>query len=127
MHSVLLMLIKTDLYILQYCMTRQQRGGEKPEQVSLRLPKQLATKVDYFKEKEGTDRSAIILRALRYWLEIDGNVSTDNEFLNRLSNIESDLSDLRKNVELLEKERQNYQEVILRQQSTIETLVKLLK
>jgi metal-responsive CopG/Arc/MetJ family transcriptional regulator len=108
-------------------MVRQQRSGERPEQVSLRLPKHLATKVDDFKEKDGTDRSVIILRALRYWLEVEGNVTTDNEFLNRLSHIETDLSDLKKNADLFEKERQNYQEVILKQQNTIETLLGLIK
>jgi metal-responsive CopG/Arc/MetJ family transcriptional regulator len=108
-------------------MVRQQRSGEKPEQVSLRLPKNLATKIDYFKEKEGTDRSVIILRALRYWLEIGGNVTTDNEFLTRLSNIETDLSNLKRNIEQFEKERLNYQEVILKQQNTIETLLEFIK
>jgi len=84
-------------------MARQQRSGERPEQVSLRLPKHLAAKVDDFKEKEGTDRSVIILCALRYWLEVDGNVTTDNEFLIRLSHIEAYLSDLQKNDDLFEK------------------------
>lgn len=46
-------------------MARLPRSVEKPEQVSLRLPKDLATKVDYFKDKEGVDRSTIIIRALR--------------------------------------------------------------
>ena len=108
-------------------MARQQRSGERPEQVSLRLPKNLVTGVDFFKEKEGTDRSVIILRALRYWLEVGGNVTTDNEFLTRLSHIETDLSDLKKNVDLFQKERLNYQEVILKQQDTIETLLELIK
>ena len=115
-------------------MARQLRTGEKPEQVSLRLPKDLAAKVDYFKEKEGTDRSAIIIRALRYWLEVEGNVTTDHEFMRRLGRIEENTEDFRKIIEhnleksniSFEKERLNYQEVILKQQLTIEALLDLV-
>ena len=115
-------------------MARQLRTGEKPEQVSLRLPKDLANKVDYFKEKEGVDRSTIIIRALRYWLEVDGCVTTDHEFMNRLSRIEENTDEFRKiiernverSTESFEKERLNYQEVILKQQLTIDALLELV-
>lgn len=115
-------------------MARLPRSVEKPEQVSLRLPKDLATKVDYFKDKEGVDRSTIIIRALRYWLEVDGHVTTDHEFMKRLDTIESESEMLRKtfqqNIEktavAFEKERQTYQELILKQQLTIDALLELV-
>lgn len=115
-------------------MARLPRSVEKPEQVSLRLPKEFANKVDYFKEKEGVDRSTIIIRALRYWLEVDGCMTTDHEFMNRLTHIEENTGEFRKNIERnlektaasFEKERQNYQEVILKQQLTIDALLELV-
>lgn len=115
-------------------MARLPRTVEKPEQVSLRLPKDLANKVDYFKEKEGVDRSTIIIRALRYWLEVDGCVTTDHEFMNRLTRLEENTDEFRKIIERnlektaasFEKERQNYQEVILKQQLTIDALLELV-
>ena len=115
-------------------MARLPRSVEKPEQVSFRLPKELANKVDYFKEKEGVDRSTIIIRALRYWLEVGGCVTTDHEFMNRLTNIEENTGEFRKIIERdlektaasFEKERQNYQEVILKQQLTIDALLELV-
>ncbi len=107
-------------------MTRPLRTGEKPEQVSLRIPKELANKVDIFKEKEGTDRSVIILRALRYWLDVNGNVTTDNEFLNRLNNMESDLKELQNTITKMDIERANYQETIKKQQVTIDTLLGMI-
>ena len=45
-------------------MTRSLRAGEKPEQISMRMPKDLASKVDTLKEQEGVDRSAIINKAV---------------------------------------------------------------
>ena len=111
-------------------MTRPLRTGEKPEQLSLRLPKELAAKVDFFKEKEGTDRSVIILRALRYWLDVNGNVTTDHEFLNRLDKIEENTAAMKAELEKLRAEysheRQNYTETIRKQQGTIDTLLEML-
>lgn len=121
------MMIRDVSYVIMYIMARQMRSGDKPEQVSLRIPKELAVKIDYFKEKEGTDRSVIILRALRYWIEIDGNVTTDNEFLNRLEQIENNIGELKKIIERLERDKQKDQETILKQQNTIETLLELVK
>ena len=112
-------------------MTRPLRTGEKPEQLSLRIPKDMAAKVDLFKEKEGTDRSAIILRALRYWLDVNGKVTTDNEFLNRLTKIESDNAAIKNELEKLRtefaQERQNYTETIKKQQGTIDTLLAMMQ
>lgn len=69
-------------------MTRSLRSGEKPEQISMRMPKDLITKVDALKEKEEVDRSAIINKAVRYWTEIEGNITTDHQILSRLDSIE---------------------------------------
>ena len=108
-------------------MTRTQRGGEKPEQLSLRIPKDIADKIDEFKDKEGTDRSVIILRAVRYWISVGGNVTTDNEFLNRLNTLFEEMEHYRKLSVEFQKERESYVETIKKQQGTIETLLELIK
>ena len=108
-------------------MTRTQRNGEKPEQLSLRIPKDVADKIDEFKEKEGTDRSVIILRAVRYWISVGGNVTNDNEYLNRLNSLFEEMQHYRNLCAEFQKERQGYIETIKKQQGTIETLLELIK
>lgn len=69
-------------------MTRGVRNPIKAEQISVRLPVEVLHRLDEMKEKEGTDRSAIIARAVKYWVSVDGNITTDAEYLTRLDEIE---------------------------------------
>lgn len=65
----------------------------------MRMPKDLVTKVDALKEKEGVDRSAIINKAVRYWTEIEGNITTDHQILSRLDSIETTTTELRGDID----------------------------
>ena len=67
----------------------------KLEMVSLRIPSDLLKDLDAHREHECADRTTIILRALRYWLKIDGKVTTDNEILTRLSEIEQSSKEMK--------------------------------
>lgn len=62
----------------------------KHEMISIRLPTDLLSQLDSLKEEEGIDRTALIIRALRYWVSVNGKVTTDNELLTRLDKIEKD-------------------------------------
>lgn len=68
--------------------SREYLVMKKPDMISIRIPSDLLTKIDMMKDKEGIDRTALIIRALRYWVAIEGNVTIDNEFLNRLDKLE---------------------------------------
>ncbi len=111
-------------------MTRSLRSGEKPEQISMRMPKDLVAKVDLLKEKEGVDRSAIINKAVRYWTEIEGIVTTDHQLLTRLTDIETNTSGLRCDIDNviqnLRKEKEQLQGLLEKQQNTIDTLLAML-
>lgn len=107
-------------------MSRTQRAGEKTEQFSLRIPKDVMDKIDELKLEEGTDRSVIIMRAIKYWLSVDGKITTDNEYLTRLKEISEELKSYRILCSDFQKERQNYQETILKQQTTIDTLLTMI-
>lgn len=107
-------------------MSRTQRAGEKTEQFSLRIPKDVMDKIDELKLEEGTDRSVILMRAIKYWLSVDGKITTDNEFLTRLNEITDELKSYRILCSDFQKERLNYQETIMKQQNTINTLLELL-
>ena len=64
----------------------------KPEMISIRLPTDLLSQLDSMKEAEGIDRTALIVRALRYWVSIKGRITTDNELLTRLNKLEREMS-----------------------------------
>ena len=111
-------------------MTRGLRSSERPEQISMRMPKELVTKIDKLKEKEGVDRSAIINKAVRYWTDVAGNVTTDHEYLIRLQTIEENTTQLRndldKVIQTSESDKRHLQDLINKQQDTIDTLLALL-
>ena len=50
-------------------MTRGIKSANRLEQISIRLPIDLIDELNKLKEKEQIDRSAIIVKALRYWIE----------------------------------------------------------
>ena len=111
-------------------MTRSLRSGEKPEQISMRMPKDLVSKVDLLKAKEGVDRSAIINKAVRYWTDVEGNITTDHQILSRLDTIEANTTELRSEIYKVildfRKEKDQLRELIDKQQNTIETLLAML-
>lgn len=65
---------------------------KKLEMISIRLPVDLLTQLDKIKENEGIDRTALIIRALKYWVSVNGRITTDNELLTRLDKIETEMS-----------------------------------
>ena len=125
-------------------MSRPPRSGERPRQFSLRIPEDLAVKIDQLKEKEGTDSTVIILRAIKFWLDVDGKATNDHDLLGRITAIETELQNQRENErkrfteyqqELASKNSQlidlsatltRLQGSVERQQSTIEKLVELI-
>ena len=78
-------------------MSRPPRSGERPRQFSLRIPEDLAVKIDQLKEKEGTDSTVIILRAIKFWLEVDGKATNDHDLLGRITAIETELQEQKEN------------------------------
>lgn len=64
----------------------------------MRMPKDLVVKVDALKKQEGVDRSVVINKAVRYWTEVGGNVTTDHQILVRLTCIEKIPRSFRENL-----------------------------
>lgn len=96
----------------------------------MRMPKDLVSKVDLLKAKEGVDRSAIINKAVRYWTDVEGNITTDHQILSRLDTIEANTTELRSEIYKVildfRKEKDQLRELIDKQQNTIETLLAML-
>lgn len=96
----------------------------------MRMPKDLVSKVDLLKAKEGVDRSAIINKAVRYWTDVEGNITTDHQILSRLDTIETNTTELRSEIYKVildfRKEKDQLRELIDKQQNTIETLLAML-
>lgn len=84
--------------------------------ISIRIPSDLLRQIDTIKEREGIDRTALIIRALRYWVAVDGNVTTDNEYLNRLEKLEKNMAVIADGIESVKelRERAAEQEKVIR-------------
>jgi len=111
-------------------MPRGLRNSTKMEQISIRLPVDVIEGVNNLKEKEQTDRSLIIVKALRYWISVDGNVSTDNEFLNQIREMKGEINELKnlmsETVSHYEKETTEMRMLLAEQQKTINTLLRMM-
>ena len=62
---------------------------EKPKGTSIRLPNDILSKVEQIQVRERTDRTTVIVKAVEYWVSVDGKATCDGEFLKRLSQMES--------------------------------------
>ena len=107
---------------LQSCNTNMN----KLEMVSLRIPSDLLKDLDAHREHECADRTTIILRALRYWLKIDGKVTTDYEILTRLSEIEQSSKEMKNSFLEYQGDIKDLKGIIAQQQATIDTLLRML-
>ena len=100
------------------------------EQISIRLPVDLIDELSKLKEKEQIDRSAIIVKAIRYWISVGGNVSTDNEFLNQIREMKGEINELKnlmsETVSNSETEAAEMRTLLAEQQKTINTLLRMM-
>ncbi|MDO5844366.1 MAG: ribbon-helix-helix domain-containing protein [Methanocorpusculum sp.] len=94
----------------------------KSDMIGLRIPSDLLMKIDKLKDEEGIDRTALILRALRYWIGVNGKISTDAEYLNSIKKIESGVGNLLNDMN----EIKTLREQVAEQQKVISALVKML-
>ena len=111
-------------------MVRVSRNSVKTEQISVRLPVDLLNELESLKKRDGIDRSIIIVKALKYWVSVEGNISTDNEFINQISEMKNEIEELKKSLSELsrtcEKETQENRQLIKEQQTTINTLLRMI-
>ncbi|MDE2546114.1 MAG: hypothetical protein O0W99_04875 [Methanocorpusculum sp.] len=111
-------------------MTRGVRNTVKPEQISLRLPAAMIKELDHLKDQEGSERTAVMVRALNYLISGEGNITSDAEYLNRLTQMETELADVRDSLAKItaqyEEEAVAKREIISELQKTINTLLRML-
>ena len=92
----------------------------KHEMISIRLPTDLLSQLDSMKEEEGIDRTALIIRALRYWVSVNGRVTTDNELLTRLDKIEREMAVISEKIQ----SETDLQKQVNQQEQVIDALLK---
>ena len=92
----------------------------KHEMISIRLPTDLLSQLDSMKEEEGIDRTALIVRALRYWVSVNGRVTTDNELLTRLDKIEKEMAVISEKIQ----SETDLQKQVNQQEHVIDALLK---
>ena len=111
-------------------MTRGIRSINKLEQISIRLPLDLIDDLNKLKEKEQIDRSAIIVKALRYWVSVQGHVSEDNEYLNQIREIKTRQEEMKTQLDKMlmqyENEARENRALLAEQQKTINTLLRMI-
>ena len=67
---------------------------EKPKGTSIRLPNDILSKVEQIQLRERTDRTSVIVKAVEYWVSVDGKATSDGEFLQRLDQMDTRIVDL---------------------------------
>ncbi len=90
--------------------------------IGVRIPSDLLSKLDALKDEEGIDRTALILRALRYWVLIEGKVTADAEYLHRLAQIDASIAHISSGME----DVKQLKNMVSEQQQVINALVKLI-
>lgn len=94
----------------------------KAEMIGLRIPSDLLEKIDKLKNDEGIDRTALVLRALRYWVSVEGKVTSDAEYLTSMQKVQTGIESLQADMTEIKLLR----EQVAEQQKIIAALVKLL-
>ncbi|MBQ3570357.1 MAG: CopG family transcriptional regulator [Methanocorpusculum sp.] len=94
----------------------------KAEMIGLRIPADLLEKIDKLKNDEGIDRTALVLRALRYWVSVEGKVTSDAEYLTSMQKVQTGIESLQADMT----EIKSLREQVAEQQKIIAALVKLL-
>lgn len=94
----------------------------KAEMIGLRIPSDLLEKIDKLKNDEGIDRTALVLRALRYWVSVEGKVTSDAEYLTSMQKVQTGIESLQADLT----EIKSLREQVAEQQKIIAALVKLL-
>lgn len=111
-------------------MSRAPRNNIKTEQISIRLPVDLLEDLEILKQRDGIDRSVLIIKALRYWVSVEGNISTDNEFVNQIHELKEAVEIFQKNISAVsasyEKETAENRQLLIEQQTTINTLLRMI-
>ena len=94
----------------------------KAEMIGLRIPADLLAKIDKLKNEEGIDRTALVLRALRYWVNVEGKVTSDTEYLTSMRKVQEGIETLQADMN----EVKSLREQVAEQQKIIAALVKML-
>ena len=94
-----------------------------PIATSLRIPVDLLRQVDELKKEQHLDRTAIIVQAVAYWCDVHGRATSDNEYLQRLENMEKRLDELQKHIDRQDAELNAAHKIIEKQSNTIDTLL----
>lgn len=94
----------------------------KAEMIGLRIPADLLAKIDKLKNDEGIDRTALVLRALRYWVSVEGKVISDTEYISSIRKVQEGIENLQEDMI----EIKSLREQVAEQQKIIAALVKIL-
>lgn len=113
----------------------------KLELISVRVPADLLQKLDVLKQEEMLDRSTLIVRALKYWVSVEGKITSDQEYLTRLKNIDQNIDEVNTQIqkftqdigENIAKSTEEYlheikelRGLLSEQQKTINTLLRMI-
>ena len=96
---------------------------DRPLTTSLRIPADLVEGIEKIQANEHSDRTHVIIKAIEYWVKVEGKVTADGEYLARMKNIEDTLQSLTTTILRKEEEIAGLQEIIRRQTETIDTLL----
>ena len=103
---------------------------ESPIPISVRLPQDLYNEVERIRMRDRMDRTNLIIKAVEYWVSVDGQVVTDNELLTRLNKIEkttaesaSLITDYQTEIESYRKDVEELKAIVSQQNTLLDLLL----
>ena len=103
---------------------------ESPIPISVRLPQDLYNEVERIRTRDRMDRTNLIIKAVEYWVGVDGQVVTDNELLTRLNKIDrttaesaSLIKDYQTEIETYRKDVEELKAIVAQQNTLLDLLL----
>lgn len=103
---------------------------ERPKGTSIRLPNDILEKVQEIQIREHIDRTTVIVKAVEYWVSVDGRATCDGAFIQRLDAMDTRIAELttaleasRTEIERLCSAITELKEISTKQDATIDFLV----
>lgn len=103
---------------------------ESPIPISVRLPQDLYNEVERIRMRDRMDRTNLIIKAVEYWVSVDGQVVTDNELLTRLNKIDrttaesaSLIKDYQTEIETYRKDVEELKAIVAQQNTLLDLLL----
>lgn len=105
----------------------------KPVPTSVRIPVEIDNKLEKILEREHVPKTSLIIKAVEYFVAVDGNLTSDGEYIKNIKTVEQDFQNINNTlkeqsirIDALQTELKELRSVTEKQNSVIEKLISLI-